>query len=219
VTRAWPDAEDVAQLHGASPASRERSTVEPRARSARTQASVLATAARLGPMRITELAEIEGVNPTMLSRIVAKLEDTGLLHRHPDPDDRRAALVEATAEGRALQRRLRDERTRLLAEHLARLPDGHAADLLVALPAVEASPTTPTSADGCAGRPHRTEPPRRTPGPPRRHAVGRDVSSLANPNYRRYTRGQAVLLKGTRCSRSPRSWLVLSHRPATASAP
>ncbi len=143
-----PDAEDVARLRGAL--ARIARALDRQTRGhvlTRTQASVLATAARLGPMRITELAEIEGVNPTMLSRIVAKLEDTGLLHRHPDPDDRRAALVEATAEGRALQRRLRDERTRLLAEHLARLPDGHAADLLVALPAVEALADTLTSAD------------------------------------------------------------------------
>jgi DNA-binding MarR family transcriptional regulator len=104
----------------------------------RTQASVLGTAARLGPVRITELAEIEGVNPTMLSRIVAKLEDAGLLHRQADPDDRRAALVEPTAEGRALQHRLREERTRLLVEHLTKLPDDHAAQLLAALPAIEA---------------------------------------------------------------------------------
>jgi DNA-binding MarR family transcriptional regulator len=103
-----------------------------------TQASVLATAARLGPVRITELAEIEGINPTMLSRIVAKLEDAGMLHRRADPEDRRAALVEPTAAGRELQRRVRQERTRLLAEHLAALPDAHAAGLLDALPALEA---------------------------------------------------------------------------------
>jgi len=73
-----------------------------------TQDSVLATAARLGPVRITELAEVEGINPTMMSRIVGKLEDAGLLHRRPDPDDRRAALVEPTAAGRELQRHVRE---------------------------------------------------------------------------------------------------------------
>ena len=106
-----------------------------------TQASVLATAARLGPVRITELAEIEGINPTMMSRIVGKLEDAGLLHRRPDPDDRRAALVEPTAPGRELQRHVREERTRLLAEHLAALPTGHADGLLDALPHLEALAT------------------------------------------------------------------------------
>ena len=106
-----------------------------------TQASVLATAARLGPVRITELAEIEGINPTMMSRIVGKLEDAGLLHRRADPDDRRAALVEPTTAGRELQRHVREERTRLLAEHVAALPDGHAGELVDALAALEALAT------------------------------------------------------------------------------
>ncbi len=106
-----------------------------------TQTSVLATAARLGPVRITELAEIEGINPTMMSRIVGKLEDAGWLHRRADPDDRRAALVEPTTAGRELQRHVREERTRLLAEHLATLPAGHSDGLLDALPHLEALAT------------------------------------------------------------------------------
>jgi DNA-binding MarR family transcriptional regulator len=106
-----------------------------------TQASVLATAARLGPVRITELAEIEGINPTMMSRIVGKLEDAGLLHRRADPDDRRAALVEPTTAGRELQRHVREERTRLLSEHLATLPVGHSDGVLDALPHLEALAT------------------------------------------------------------------------------
>ena len=106
-----------------------------------TQASVLATAARLGPVRITELAEIEGINPTMMSRIVGKLEDAGLLHRRADPEDRRAALVEPTTTGRELQRHVREERTRLLAEHLATLPARHSDGLLDALPHLEALAT------------------------------------------------------------------------------
>ena len=104
----------------------------------RTQTSVLGTVIRLGPMRISELAEVEGVNPTMLSRIVAKLEDGGLLHRRQDPADGRAALVEITDEGRAVGLRLRTERTRLLTERLTSMPGTHADDLLAALPALEA---------------------------------------------------------------------------------
>ena len=106
-----------------------------------TQASVLATAARLGPVRITELAEVEGINTTMMSRIVGKLEDAGLLHRSADPDDRRAAIVEATTAGRELQRHVREERTRLLAEHLATLPAAHTDGVLDALPHLEALAT------------------------------------------------------------------------------
>ena len=104
----------------------------------RTQTSVLATVLRLGPMRISELADVEGVNPTMLSRIVAKLEDAGLLQRRPDPGDGRAALVAITDEGQAVGLRLRTERTRLLSGRLATMPGTHADDLLAALPALEA---------------------------------------------------------------------------------
>ena len=104
----------------------------------RTQASVLATVVRLGPIRLSELAEIEGVNPTMLSRIVAKLEDAGMLRRLPDPADGRVVLVEATDPGHAVQLRLRAERSELLSARLGAIPQARAAELLAALPALEA---------------------------------------------------------------------------------
>lgn len=116
----------------------------------RTQTSVLGTVIRLGPVRISELADVEGVNPTMLSRIVGKLEDAGLLHRRPDPGDGRAALVEITEEGRAVGLRLRAERTRLLTGRLDAMPADRAEELLAALPALEAL--------AAALDPNRTEP-------------------------------------------------------------
>ncbi len=63
----------------------------------RSQLSVLGTTVRLGPLGIGRLADIEGINPTMLSRIVGKLDTAGLIRRIPDPDDGRAATVEATS--------------------------------------------------------------------------------------------------------------------------
>jgi DNA-binding MarR family transcriptional regulator len=114
----------------------------------RTQASVLASVSRKGPLRINKLADLEGLNPTMLSRIVSKLEESDLLHRRPDPGDGRAALVEITEAGNELDLRLRSERTRLLAERLAAMPDDGSTELLAALPALEAlaaalAPTPP----------------------------------------------------------------------------
>ncbi|MDX3517914.1 MarR family winged helix-turn-helix transcriptional regulator [Streptomyces scabiei] len=42
-----------------------------------------------------------------LTRLIARMEEAGLLARHPHPDDRRAALLEATPKGRdALERAL-----------------------------------------------------------------------------------------------------------------
>jgi DNA-binding MarR family transcriptional regulator len=104
----------------------------------RSQLSVLGTTVRLGPLGIGRLADIEGINPTMLSRIVGKLDTAGLIRRIPDPDDGRAATVEATTAGTELHSRLRAERTRLLVDRIARLPADRSAALLSALPAIEA---------------------------------------------------------------------------------
>lgn len=132
------DSEDVARLRVALALVARRLDRQSRGDAlTRTQASVLATVAHRGPLRLSELADIEGVNPTMLSRIVGKLEDAGLLRRRPDPDDGRAALVEVTDAGAALHRRLRAERTQLLTARLAAMPQARAAELLAALPALE----------------------------------------------------------------------------------
>jgi DNA-binding MarR family transcriptional regulator len=103
----------------------------------RTQFSALATIARRGPVRVSEVAELEGVNPTMLSRILGKLEDAGLVRRSPDPADGRVSHVEVTDAGAHLHQRLRAERTELLAARLAALPDDRSTALLAALPALE----------------------------------------------------------------------------------
>ena len=54
---------------------------------------------------MSELAREEDLNPTMLSRVVARLADGGLLERTPHPDDGRAVLCEITPEGRELVER------------------------------------------------------------------------------------------------------------------
>ncbi len=132
------DGEDVARLRIALGRISRLLDRQSRGRElTRTQSSVLATVGRRGPLRLSELAESEGLNPTMLSRIVAKLEQAGLLHRSPDPDDGRAARVELTTEGIELNRRQRAERTQLLTDRLAALPGSRAAELLAALPALE----------------------------------------------------------------------------------
>jgi len=103
----------------------------------RTQISVLGSVARRGPLGVSELAGIEGLNPTMLSRVLTKLEAAELVERTVDEADRRAVRVEATASGTALYRRLREERSRLLATKLELIPAESAARILAALPALE----------------------------------------------------------------------------------
>jgi DNA-binding MarR family transcriptional regulator len=101
------------------------------------QLSALGVLARRGPLRLSELADIEGANPTMLSRVVAALDEQRLVRRRPDPADRRAGLVEVTAKGRRSWESMRDLRGRLLLDALTTLDAGETAALQAALPALE----------------------------------------------------------------------------------
>ena len=102
-----------------------------------TRISLLNTITRLGPIRLSELAAEEGINPTMLSRIVGDLVPGGLIERVGDPHDRRAALVMVTREGRKLVERMRRERTDVLSVALSTLSPSEYRTLERALPALE----------------------------------------------------------------------------------
>jgi DNA-binding MarR family transcriptional regulator len=102
-----------------------------------TQILVLETIAKRGPIRLSDLAEVEGMNPTMLSRVARKLEDQGLVQRQPHPVDGRAALLEATAAGDDLCEEIREERTDQLSVELAALSDVDRNLVLGALPVLE----------------------------------------------------------------------------------
>jgi DNA-binding MarR family transcriptional regulator len=88
-----------------------------------TRISVLLAVARQGPIRISELAGSEGINPTMLSRVIADLAEAGLLERVSDERDRRAAWVTATPAGTRVSERMRRERTDALNAGLEGLTD------------------------------------------------------------------------------------------------
>ncbi len=101
------------------------------------QYDVLATVSFRGRMRLADLAASEGINPTLLSRIVGKLEEQDLVCREQDADDRRVAHVSATERGRALHARIRGERTDVLSVALEGLSEQERAALLEALPVLE----------------------------------------------------------------------------------
>jgi DNA-binding MarR family transcriptional regulator len=103
-----------------------------------TQASVLGLVCVRGPLGLAELTDLEGLNPTMLSRIVRKLDEDGLIRRLPDPTDLRAVRVEITPSGALVHERIRVRRTRVVSECLDRLPAQTADELLRAVPAMEA---------------------------------------------------------------------------------
>jgi DNA-binding MarR family transcriptional regulator len=85
--------------------------------------SLLLNVDRNGPIRLSELGASEGINPTMLSRVVAGLVDQGLFKRSSDPGDRRAAWVDATRAGHRLAERMRRQRTAALNEAIGALAE------------------------------------------------------------------------------------------------
>jgi len=133
------DAELVARLRGVIPRiARQFNETSTGADLTPTQYSVLALVHVRGPLGLAELTELEGLNPTMLSRIVKVLDERGLIRRLPDPSDMRAARVEVTPAGEQLHDQIREQRTQVLAEWLERLPAETAELLLAAVPALEA---------------------------------------------------------------------------------
>lgn len=98
-----------------------------------TQLSALTSLEFAGSMTPRELAEVERVQPPTLTKIVAKLEERGLIQRTPHPTDRRQVVLSETSEGRrvfAEHRRARDE---WLAKHLAELSAADRATLAAAV--------------------------------------------------------------------------------------
>ena len=102
----------------------------------RTSASTLSRLQRLGPQRITVLAEREVVSQPSMTGLVQRLEGLGYVSRSVDPDDGRASLVAITAAGaRAVDVRRRDHE-QVIADRLTRLDPDDVAALDAALPAL-----------------------------------------------------------------------------------
>jgi DNA-binding MarR family transcriptional regulator len=90
--------------------------------------SALATVDRYGPMAPSEVAARERIQRPTATRLLARLEQQGLLARTPDPYDRRSSLVAATPAGRELMDAKRSRKDAFLAGRLEELgPEDRAA--------------------------------------------------------------------------------------------
>jgi DNA-binding MarR family transcriptional regulator len=101
------------------------------------QREVLFTIARRGQLRLSELAANEGLNPTMVSRIVSHLEAMELVRRSSDSADARIVHLTVTEKGQALFQEMRIERTNALLFAVEQLPKEQRSELINALPALE----------------------------------------------------------------------------------
>lgn len=88
-----------------------------------TQVSALTSLRLAGALTPRELADVERVQPPTMTKIVAKLEDRGLVQRTPHPTDGRQVILAATEGGQAVLDQFERARDEWLAHRLAALDD------------------------------------------------------------------------------------------------
>ena len=102
-----------------------------------TQASVLGLIAFAQSISITDIAAQERLNPTMVSRVVSRLDELGLIVRQQSPADLRVAVVSLTPLGRETHERVKEQKGRVIADGLEQLDEHDRQSILAALPALE----------------------------------------------------------------------------------
>ncbi|MBO0804694.1 MAG: MarR family transcriptional regulator [Nocardiopsaceae bacterium] len=101
------------------------------------QLAALAALDRHEAMSPGELADHEKVQPPSMTRVIAVLEERGLIRRAPHPTDRRQVTLTVTPDGRALVNRVRRRREAWLAQRLQELTPEERAILQQAAPLLE----------------------------------------------------------------------------------
>jgi DNA-binding MarR family transcriptional regulator len=86
-----------------------------------TQLSAMATLLKSGPMSAGELANCERVQPPSMTKVLANLEERGLVRRDVRPTDRRQAIIAITPAGEELLESERRSRDAWLTRRLATL--------------------------------------------------------------------------------------------------
>ena len=101
------------------------------------QASALARIEQAGALRLTALAELEGISSATMNRVVDSLVRRGLIQRVADPLDRRAHLLELGAEGNDLLIEIRAKNTESLRAVISALSEQERETIRATIPALE----------------------------------------------------------------------------------
>jgi len=102
-----------------------------------TQLAALAALERHAEMTPGELADHEKVQPPSMTRVIAALEERGLVTRGPHATDRRQVVLAVTQPGRAVVQQSRQLREAWLALRLRELTPEERAALRAAAPILE----------------------------------------------------------------------------------
>ncbi|WP_076479184.1 MarR family winged helix-turn-helix transcriptional regulator [Williamsia sterculiae] len=100
------------------------------------QATALVTLLDHGPLRMGELADREGVRMPTATALVDGLSRQGLAERTPDPEDRRAVLVQLSAHGAEVLTDVAGRRDEVLVSALQQMSSDDIAALGRAVPAL-----------------------------------------------------------------------------------
>jgi DNA-binding MarR family transcriptional regulator len=101
------------------------------------QLAALSVLARHEAMTPGELADYEKVQPPSMTRVIAVLEERGLVRRSAHPTDRRQVVLTVTDEGRALVDRVRRRKEAWLAQRMQELSAAEVEILRAAAPILE----------------------------------------------------------------------------------
>ena len=101
------------------------------------QMSALSSIGLAGAASLGELAATERIAPPSMTRIVARLEEQGLVRRRHDETDRRVSRLEITPAGETLLAETRSRRDAYLAERLQSLTEEERQIIDQALPIFE----------------------------------------------------------------------------------
>ncbi|MBL1067526.1 MarR family winged helix-turn-helix transcriptional regulator [Streptomyces sp. 7-21] len=96
--------------------------------------SAIGTLVRCGAMPLGELARAEHVQPPSMTRIIAVLQDRGLVQLQPHPQDRRQKLVAATDQAKAILKASQAQRNEWLSQLAGQLDEDEWASLRAAAP-------------------------------------------------------------------------------------
>jgi DNA-binding MarR family transcriptional regulator len=102
-----------------------------------TQIAAMGTLHKRGPMSAGELAACEKVQPPSMTKVLANLEERGLVRRDAHPTDRRQAIISVTDAGRELLDSERRSRDAWLSKQLAQLTSDERALLRDVVPILD----------------------------------------------------------------------------------
>jgi DNA-binding MarR family transcriptional regulator len=101
------------------------------------QISAMATIEEHGPIRMSDFAGYELIGAPFATRVVASLQELGLVQRAADSTDRRVSLIDLSDAGRLMLAHLWSERAAGLTARIERLQPDQVTTLTTVLPVLE----------------------------------------------------------------------------------